>query len=72
MSKETEQKSINGSISKVGCEGTLKELLEVLKGYDVFTAHMYCGLIPMLKDTMLGTTDISSKTIRIGLIFYLL
>lgn len=41
MSKETEQKSINGSISKVGCEGTLKELLEVLKGYDVFTARMY-------------------------------
>ena len=41
-------------------------------GYDVFTAHMYYGLTPMLKDTMLGTTDISSKTIRIGLIFYLL
>ena len=41
-------------------------------GYDVFTAHMYYGLTPMLKDTMLGTTDISSKTMRIGLIFYLL
>jgi hypothetical protein len=41
-------------------------------GYDVFTAHMYYGLTPMLKDTMLGTTDIASKTMRIGLIFYLL
>ena len=41
-------------------------------GYDVFTAHMYYGLTPMLKDTMLGTTDISTKTMRIGLIFYLL
>jgi len=41
-------------------------------GYDVFTAHMYYGFTPMLKDTMLGTTDISSKTMRIGLIFYLL
>ncbi len=41
-------------------------------GYDVFTAHMYYGLTPMLKNTMLGTTDISSKTMRIGLIFYLL
>jgi len=41
-------------------------------GYDVFTAHMYYGLTPMLKDTMLGTTNISSKTMRIGLIFYLL
>ena len=41
-------------------------------GYDVFTAHMYYGLTPMLKDTMLGTTDISSKTMRIGLIFYFL
>ena len=41
-------------------------------GYDVFTAHMYYGLTPMLKDTMLGTTDIFSKTMRIGLIFYFL
>ena len=41
-------------------------------GYDVFTAHMYYGLTPMLKDTMLGTTDISSKTMIIGLIFYFL
>jgi len=41
-------------------------------GYDVFTAHMYYGLTPMLKDTMLGTTDISSTTMRIGLIFYFL
>lgn len=41
-------------------------------GYDVFTAHVYYGLNPILKDTSLGTADISSKIMRIGLIFYLL
>tara|TARA_B110000003_G_scaffold265225_1_gene290858 strand:+ start:29661 stop:30332 length:672 start_codon:yes stop_codon:yes gene_type:complete len=41
-------------------------------GYDVFTAHAYYGLNPILKDTSIGTTNISSKIIRIGVIFYLL
>ncbi len=41
-------------------------------GYDAFTAHMYYGLTPILKDSSIGTTDISTKIIRIGLIFYLL
>ena len=41
-------------------------------GYDVFAAHVYYGLNPILKDTSLGTADISSKIMRIGLIFYLL
>ena len=41
-------------------------------GYDAFTAHAYYGLNPILKDSSLGTTDISTKIMRIGLIFYLL
>lgn len=41
-------------------------------GYDVFTAHAYYGLNPILKDTSFGLPDISSKIMRIGLIFYLL
>ena len=41
-------------------------------GYDVFTAHVYYGLNPILKSTSLDTEDISSKIMRIGLIFYLL
>lgn len=41
-------------------------------GYNALTAHMYYGLTPILKDSSIGTTDISTKIIRIGLIFYLL
>ncbi len=41
-------------------------------GYDAFNAHIYYGLTPILKDASVGTTDISTKIIRIGLIFYLL
>lgn len=41
-------------------------------GYNAFTAHMYYGLTPILKDSSIGTTEISTKIIRIGLIFYLL
>lgn len=41
-------------------------------GYDAFTVHTYYGLNPMLKDSSIGTTDISTKIIKIGLIFYLL
>lgn len=41
-------------------------------GYDAFTANLYYGLTPILKDASVGTTDISTKIVRIGLIFYLL
>lgn len=41
-------------------------------GYNALTAHMYYGLTPILKDSSIGTTEISTKIIRIGLIFYLL
>jgi len=41
-------------------------------GYNALTAHLYYGLTPILQDSSLGTTDISTKIIRIGLIFYLL
>ena len=41
-------------------------------GYNTFTAHMYYGLTPILKDSSIGTTEISTKIVRIGLIFYLL
>jgi hypothetical protein len=41
-------------------------------GYNTFTAHMYYGLTPILKDSSIGTTEISTKIVRVGLIFYLL
>jgi hypothetical protein len=41
-------------------------------GYNQLTAHMYYGLNPILKDSSIGTTDISTKIVRIGLIFYFL
>ena len=41
-------------------------------GYNAFTAHMYYGLSPILKDSSIGTTDISTRILKIGMIFYLL
>ncbi len=41
-------------------------------GYNALTAQVYYGLTPILKDSSIGTQDISTKIIRIGLIFYLL
>jgi hypothetical protein len=41
-------------------------------GYGALTAHMYYGLTPILKNSSLGTGNISTKIVRIGLIFYLL
>lgn len=41
-------------------------------GYDVFTAHAYYGLNPILENAVIGSTEISSKILKIGLIFYLL
>ncbi len=41
-------------------------------GFDAFNAYMYYGLKPLLKDTTIGTTDISTKMLKIGLIFYFL
>jgi len=46
--------------------------LTLSAGYDVFTAHIYYGLNPILKNSSLDTVNISSKIMRIGLIFYLL
>lgn len=39
-------------------------------GYNALTAHVYYGLNPILENSTIGTTDISTKIIRIGLIFY--
>jgi hypothetical protein len=41
-------------------------------GYNALTAYLYYGLTPILQDSSIGTTDISTKIMRIGLIFYLL
>lgn len=42
-------------------------------GYDAFTAHMYYGLTPLLENAKLNNgADISTKIIKIGIIFYLL
>lgn len=46
--------------------------LTLSAGFDAFNAHVYYGLTPILQDSSIGTTDISTKIIRIGLIFYLL
>jgi hypothetical protein len=60
------------SFSNVSNYNTWQYGLTLSVGYDVFAAHIYYGLNPILKDTSLGTADISSKIMRIGLIFYLL
>jgi hypothetical protein len=60
------------SYRNVSSYNTWQYGLTLSVGYDVFTAHVYYGLNSILKDTSLGTADISSKIMRIGLIFYLL
>jgi len=60
------------SFRNVSSYNTWQYGLTLSVGYDVFAAHVYYGLNPILKDTSLGTADISSKIMRIGLIFYLL
>lgn len=39
-------------------------------GYNALTAHVYYGLNPILENSTIGTTDISTKILKIGLIFY--
>jgi len=41
-------------------------------GYNAFTVHMYYGLTPILQDSSIGTSEINTKIMRIGLIFYFL
>lgn len=60
------------SYRNVSSYNTWQYGLTLSAGYDVFTAHIYYGLNPILKNTSLDSGDISSKIMRIGLIFYLL
>ena len=56
------------SFSNVANYNTGQYGLTLSVGYDVFTAHVYYGLNPILKDTSLGTADISSKIMRVFLL----
>ena len=60
------------SYRNVSSYNTWQYGLTLSVGYDVFTAHVYYGLNPILNNTSLETEDISSQIMRIGLIFYLL
>lgn len=60
------------SFKNVSRYNTWQYGLTLSVGYDAFTAHAYYGLTPILKDASVGTTDISTKILKIGLIFYLL
>ena len=41
-------------------------------GYAAFNFNLYYGLTPLLKNATTGTSEINTKVIRVGLIFYLL
>lgn len=41
-------------------------------GYAAFNFNLYYGLTPLLKEARLGTTEISTKVLKMGLVFYLL
>ena len=41
-------------------------------GYDVFTSYAYYGFTPILENAAIDSKEISSKILKIGLIFYLL
>lgn len=46
--------------------------LTLAGGYAAFNVYVYYGLTPMLKDANLGLQQINTKTIRMGLVFYIL
>ncbi|GGG94865.1 hypothetical protein GCM10011416_10370 [Polaribacter pacificus] len=46
--------------------------LTLSTGYAAFNFHVYYGLTPLLKESALGTPDINTKVIKMGLIFYIL
>jgi hypothetical protein len=41
-------------------------------GYAAFNFNVYYGLTPLLKNARIGTTEISTKVLKMGLVFYLL
>ncbi len=41
-------------------------------GYNALTTHMYYGLTPILKYSFIGNSKISTKILKVGLIFYFL
>lgn len=41
-------------------------------GYSTFNFNLYYGLSPLFKDASLGTKSIGTKTIKIGMLFYIL
>lgn len=46
--------------------------LTLSAGYSTFNFHMYYGLTPFLKDASIGTNQINTKVIKLGLLFYIL
>lgn len=46
--------------------------LTLSAGYDAFNAHIYYGLTPILENAMIGTSQVNTKILKIGLIFYIL
>jgi len=41
-------------------------------GYDAFNIHLYYGITPLYKNATLGNEVISTKILKLGLIFYIL
>ncbi|NVK52223.1 MAG: PorT family protein [Flavobacteriaceae bacterium] len=46
--------------------------LTIAAGYSAFNFNFYYGLTPFFKDASIGTSPIGTKTIKMGLIFYIL
>lgn len=46
--------------------------LTMSAGKDVFNVHIYYGLTPLLENAFIGTSQINTKMVKIGLIFYIL
>lgn len=46
--------------------------LTLSAGYAAFNMNLYYGITPLLKNASVGATEISTKIIKIGLVFYLL
>lgn len=64
----------NNSIkySNVSSYNKLQYGLTISAGYDEFNINFFYGLTPIFKDATIGSEKIETKTLKFGLIFYIL
>jgi len=60
------------SYSNISNYNKLQYGLTLSAGYDAINIHVFYGLTPIFENTTIGTEKVETKTLKFGLIFYLL